>query len=290
VELSAVPDAAPIVVFGASGNVGSALTRRLVRPGSIVRAFFDPSSGPAPQLPAGAEQIHASFDDATAVRCAVRDAGAAFLLTPPHASQVAWQRTMIQSAADAGVARLVKLSAFDSAPDSPLHMGRWHHDGEVALAESGCDWAVLRPQYFMQNLVPAMREAATTGVWRGAADPRLRLGVVDVEDIAAVAAVQLSHGGHSGEVLFPTGPESLSFVDMAAVLEHAIGRPVRYEQRAAAEVVATFSARGWPRWHIDDYLKIHGEAASPAVTSCVLDVTGTAPTTFAAFISRLAFA
>jgi uncharacterized protein YbjT (DUF2867 family) len=288
--VTAVSSSGSIVVFGASGTVGTALTRRLTSDGAVVRAFFDPATGPSPDLPAAAEQIHASFDDELAVRSALREAAAAFLLTPPHPSQVAWQRTMISAAVDARVPRLVKLSALESAADSVLQMGRWHHDGEVALAASGCEWVVLRPQYFMQNLVPALRDAAVTGVWRGAAAPHVRFGLVDAEDIAAVAAVQLSRGGRDREVLVPTGPESLSFGDAAGVLADAIGRPVRYEQRGETEIGEALAARGWPRWHVEDYLKIHGEAASPVVTSCVLDVTGRAPATFASFLHRLAIA
>jgi uncharacterized protein YbjT (DUF2867 family) len=165
-------------------------------------------------------------------------------------------------------------------------MGRWHHDGEAALIASGLEWTILRPQYFMQNLLPAMRAALDAGAWTGAARGDTRLGVVDVEDIAAVAAVALTRREHVDEVLVPTGPEALSFDDMAAELSRAAGRETPYRRRPAGEVAAEFSDRGWPKWHIEDYLKIHGEAASPLVTGDVETVTGVAPTRFSAFIGQ----
>jgi uncharacterized protein YbjT (DUF2867 family) len=275
-----------VLVLGASGNVGAALTRRLAAGGTKVRAFYDPSTPQRATFPDGVQELHGSFDDASALAAATAGADAVFLLTPPNPAQVAWQRAAIDAAVAAGVARVVKLSAFESGADSPLHMGRWHHDGEIALRASGLEWTILRPQYFMQNLVPAMRAALEAGTWTGAARGDTRLGVVDVEDIAAVAAVALTRREHRDGVLVPTGPEALSFDDMAAELSRAAGRTIPYGRRGAGEVAAEFSARGWPAWHVEDYLKIHGEAASALVTGDVEAVTGVAPTRFAAFIGR----
>jgi uncharacterized protein YbjT (DUF2867 family) len=275
-----------VLVLGASGNVGSALTRRLAADGVSVRAFYDPSAPQRAAFPVGVREIHGSFDDAAALAAATEGADAVFLLTPPSPSQVAWQRAAIDAAVAAGVPRVVKLSAFESGADSPLHMGRWHHDGELALRACGLEWAILRPQYFMQNLLPALRGALESGAWTGAARGNLRLGIVDVEDIAAVAAVMLTRAEHRDEALIPTGPAALSFEEMAAALSAAAGRPIPYRQRPAAEVAADFTARGWPAWHVEDYLAIHGEAASALVTDDVAKVTGREPARFAAFLEE----
>jgi len=123
-------------------------------------------------------------------------------------------------------------------------------------------------------------------VFRHAAAPELALGIVDVADVAGVAAVLLTEPGHEGELVRPTGPTPLSFEEMAAALSAATGTPVRYEQRCREEMTRDFRDRGWPAWHIDDFFKIHGEAASPTVTSTVEDVTGMAPRDFASFLRR----
>jgi uncharacterized protein YbjT (DUF2867 family) len=107
---------------------------------------------------------------------------------------------------------------------------------------------------------------------------------VDVEDIAATAAVLLTRAEHHDEVVIPTGPEALSFEAMAAALSAAAGRPIPYRQRPAVEVTADFTARGWPAWHVEDYLAIHGDAASALVTGDVERVIGRAPARFAAFL------
>jgi uncharacterized protein YbjT (DUF2867 family) len=127
-------------------------------------------------------------------------------------------------------------------------------------------------------------------VFRHAAAPELQLGIVDVIDVASVAAVLLTEPGHEGELIRPTGPAPLSFQQMAAELSAATGTPIRYEQRSREEMARGFRERGWPEWHIDDFFKIHGEAASPTVTSAIADVTGVQPASFAAFLRGLPLA
>jgi uncharacterized protein YbjT (DUF2867 family) len=275
-----------VAVFGATGNIGARLSRKLATRGVQVRAFYDPSTPQKAAFPDGVIELHGRFDDDDAIRHAARGADAVFMLTPPSAAQVGWQRTIVDAAVHARVQRVVKLSAFETAPDSPLQMGRWHYDGERALAESGLDHVILRPQYFMQNLTAALREAARTGLFRAAASGETRLGIIDAEDVATVASVVLSEPMREREILLPTGPTSLSFEDMAGELSVLVDRPVRYEQRTREEVTAELAARGLPDWHISDFFKIHGEAASAMVTTTVEDVTGVAPKDFTSFLRR----
>lgn len=279
-----MPD--PVLVLGASGKVGSQLCRRLSEEGVAVRAFFDPGT-PTPlsaELPAEAEQIHGDFDDEAALRRACEGAAAVFSLTPPSESQPRWQRAIVGAAVAGEVGRIVKLSAFESDEDSPLAMGRWHHEGEVAVATSGVPFVILRPQYFMQMQLPALRAGAASGVLRGPAAPDLRLGMVDTADIAAVAAAALTRPDFDGQTLVPTGPSAPSFTEMAAALGGLLGREIRYEQRPRGEVEAELAARGWPGWHIEDYFLIHGAAASDLTTDDVERVSGRPPTSFGAFL------
>lgn len=277
----------PVVVYGATGNVGAALVRRLVARGASVRAFFDPRSSPAAASPAGVDVHHGGFDDPAAVTAAAEGADAVFVLTPPSAAQVGWQESILRAAQQGGARRVVKLSAFETAADSPLQLGRWHHEGELALARLTCETVILRPQYFMQNLAPALREAVSTGRLRHVAAASTVLGLVDVEDVAAVAACALLDPGHDGAVLRPTGPRAVSLQQVAEALGAAIGREVRYDQRPEAETVAALRARGLPSWHIADVLRLNGEVASATVTSDVEAVTGHRPGTIEQFLDRL---
>lgn len=270
-------DREKILVLGASGNVGSALTALLARDGFAVRAFYDPSGPQVASFDPTVDRHPGSFDDSTALGEAMRDVDAVFMLTPPSPSQPTWHRNIVEAARGAHVRRIVKLSAFDSGKDSALQMGRWHHDGEVAVIQSGLEYVILRPQYFMQMQLQPLRVAASTGVFRGAASPALRMGIVDVRDIAAVAAVALTSAAYAGETLVPTGPDAPSFDEIASALGAELGTSVRYERRSQQEIWDAMTSLGWPEWHIDDYLKIHGESASALVTTDVFRTTGRHP-------------
>jgi uncharacterized protein YbjT (DUF2867 family) len=276
----------PVLVLGATGNVGAPLLHQLLEQGVPVRALFDPSYGVA-ELPAGVEPFPGDYSDAALVRRAMLGADAVFMLTPPSPSQPAWHRTLVDAAVDTGVRRIVKLSAFDSGPDSPLQMGRWHYDGERVLRESGIDHVILRPQYFMQMLVQPLRAATGSGVFRGAAAGSLRMGFVHVRDIAAVAAVALASSDYSGSILVPTGATSPSFDEIGSLLSEATGSPVRYEQRSEHELRSSPPFTSWPEWHVADYLAIHGSAASDLVTTDVFDATGREPVDIRSFVDEV---
>lgn len=275
-----------ILVLGASGNVGSALTRRLVAAGVQVRALYAPADEDHATFPAGVQKFPGSFSDEALLRSAMESAEAAFMLTPPSPSQPEWHQKIIDAAHRTGVRRIVKLSAFDSGNESLLQMGRWHHHGEQLLRDSGLDYVILRPQYFMQMLRQPLHTALQTGVFAGAAAGFLRMGFVDVRDIAAVAAVALTTSLLNGRTLVPTGPSAPSFEEIAEKLQEASGRPVRYDQRSEREIRETRTFQGWPEWHLEDYLRIHNEAASGLVTADVQNITGNQPRSIEHFIRQ----
>lgn len=52
--------------------------------------------------------------------------------------------------------------------------------------------------------------------------------MVDTRDVAAVAAAVLTEPGHAGAAYDVTGPEALSYGDVADKLTTTLGRPVSY--------------------------------------------------------------
>lgn len=54
--------------------------------------------------------------------------------------------------------------------------------------------------------------------------------MIDTNDVGEVAAAVLSGEGHGGEVYELTGPDLMSFHDVAKRLGNEIGRDVRYHE------------------------------------------------------------
>ena len=126
---------------------------------------------------------------------------------------------LAEDARAAGVERLVLLS------------GRGEHHarmGEEAVAASGVPTTRLRCSWFAQNFSKGyLRDPILSGVLPmpggNVAEP-----ILDVDDIAEVAAKALAHEGDEGRFYELTGPRLMTWAEMAETLSHATGRPVRH--------------------------------------------------------------
>ena len=267
-----------ILVTGATGQVGRPLVAALRSKGHAVRALIEPGvSSPwsadgwsEGTLDGPVEVARADFGDVEAVERAAAGADRVFMLVPPSERQMQWQRTIIRAARHAEL--VVKLSAFDSGPDSPLAMGRWHHDGEEALRASGLPHVILRPQYFFQNLLQD-EAALRAGTLRTFIPPDQPVGMVDAQDVAAVAAAVLDGSEPPGGMLVPTGPAAITTRDVAAAVAAATGAEVREVYLPPDQAMAALLAMGRPRWHAEDTIQIC-QTASAAVTDCVPRLVG----------------
>jgi len=216
------------------------------------------------------QTVVADFGDEDALARAADGTDRVFMLVPPSPQQPVWQRNIVKAAH--GAARVVKLSAFDSGSSSKLTMGRWHHEGEEALRLADIPHVILRPQYFMQNLLHD-KDALRGGVLRTFIPPGLAVGMVDAHDVAAVAAAALLAPTLGQRVLVPTGPAAVTTGQFAAAVASAIGQDVREIYLAPKQARAALTAAGTPGWRADDTIEIC-QTASAQVTDCVPSLLG----------------
>jgi uncharacterized protein YbjT (DUF2867 family) len=130
----------------------------------------------------------------------------------------------------------------------------WHRQAELELEASGLDWTHLRPSYFMQNLL--IQGASGTLALPFANRP---VNLVDVRDIAAVAVVALTGQGHAGQVYDITGPEALTFYEIAAQLTEVTGRAFTYTPVSRAEFKALLQQWGLSDTIASDLANEYGE-------------------------------
>jgi uncharacterized protein YbjT (DUF2867 family) len=105
---------------------------------------------------------------------------------------------------------------------------------ERRLEQSGLAFTHLRPNFYMQNLLWFARSIrAKDAFFLPLKDARAAL--VDARDVAAAAATVLTTPGHAGRTYALTGPESLSFGDVAEILSQATGRTIGYVDIEPAE-------------------------------------------------------
>lgn len=250
-----------ITVTGATGNVGGRIVAQLLTGGHDVRAVIGPGETPPWRARKGLEVTIASFSDRAAIEAAATGVDAYFLMSPPSERQVEWQRTQVDAAVNSGVPRVVKLSAYDTGANSGWNMGRWHWDGELALQESGLPHAVLRPQYFQQNLL-LDETTLRAGTLITYIPPGRSVGAVHAGDIADVAAALLTTAPLSGQIVVPTGPATITTDEAAAAISTALGTPISVDYVEPDRAWRELRAAGRPDWWIADLLAICQQASA----------------------------
>jgi len=217
----------------------------------------------------GIRWVEGDLADPASLDGLLRGIETVFLLTGNGADLAALQIAAIRAAAKAGVERVVKLSALGASPRSNSPIGRAHFEAEQALIATGMRWTILRPHVFMQNLLaqaPAIRQGRVV-----AASGDGKIPFVDTRDIAAVAARVLTQSGHDGESYVLTGPEALSYHDVARILSEVVGRSVTYEALSLEEARERMTRAGDPSWSIEGLLALAGYQRAGGPTAVVHD-------------------
>ncbi|MCX4091203.1 NAD(P)H-binding protein [Nocardia sp. alder85J] len=273
-----------ILVTGATGTIGSELIRQLAQRGEQVRALT--RNPGAATVPDGVEVVGGDYADRDAVAAAMAGVDAVFLVGVfgPHSNA---DPGLVAAARAAGVRRAVKLSAIGTGDPELGWIGTWHEPGERALRDSGLEWTVLRPSAFATNSLAWADDIrhgkpVPSRTWTGAQ------GVVDPQDIAAVAVRALVSDAHTGHTYTLTGPEALSEYDQAAVLGSALGRPVEVVDLTDDEVRARMATAGLPADYIDGVQQgtaFIRDGRNATLTDDVQAVLGRAPRTYTQWVA-----
>jgi uncharacterized protein YbjT (DUF2867 family) len=209
-----------ILVTGATGTIGGHVVQLLTERGVPFRAM---SRNPR-DLP---NAVRADFTDPVSLTSAITDVDAVFLVTVPPTPSTAHDLALLTAAREAGVRKIVKLSAIGSGEQfDGAVVGAWHLAAEQAIEDSGLAWTMLRPPSFASNFL-AYRELINAGEPIPDMLGPAQQAIVDPRDVSAVAVEALLNDTHDGRRYDLTGPELLTFADQATILERVLDRPVK---------------------------------------------------------------
>ncbi len=215
-----------ILVSGATGGIGGEVCRLLKEAGTPFRALCRKQDQVESLATKGIEAVRGDFDRPETLAAVMQGIDTMFLITPPTQQQVAQETAAIDAAKDAGVGRIVKISASDGNVRSPVPWARAHALIDHHLRASGIGWTILKPTAFMQNFL-WFKDPITRGFLPQVAG-KGSVSWVDTRDVARVAATVLTQDGHEGATYFLTGPETLDMKEAAARLSKVLGHKVRY--------------------------------------------------------------
>jgi len=265
------------LVLGGTGRTGSLVARKLAERGIRARAaarhggdvFFD-------------------WDDLATHASALDGVGRLYLVTPvlrvSYAAQVA---AFLDLAETAGVRHVTYLSTY-GGDMAPPEVDIRAVEADLA-ARGAITHTVLRPAWVMQNFsdehLPVVDGMITVPSGGGAE------AFVDAADIAAVAVeTLLAPDAHAGAEYALTGPQALTFGEVADTISAETGRPVRYQDidpeawigGAIALGVVPASYAVMLRWLTSSVIAGHGSTPGDDIEK----VTGHSPTPFRDFVRR----
>jgi uncharacterized protein YbjT (DUF2867 family) len=277
-----------LMITGATGSVSSALIDALAGAQVKLRALVRNVERASRLRERGIELVEGDLDDPASLEGKLDGVQDLWLLTAVGPRAPENSMNGLWAARRAGVERVVRMSAIGAAHDAPTRNGRLHALSDAELASSGLRYTVVKPHYFMQNLLYAADGVARDGVfYQDMGDARL--GMIDVRDIGEFAAKVLldASGRHDGKTYTLTGPESVSFETVAARLSETLGRAVRYQPVTHEALRASLLGLGFPKWLADmmiEYGTAYGNGWGDFTTDAFESVVGRPPRGIAEFV------
>jgi uncharacterized protein YbjT (DUF2867 family) len=277
-----------ILVTGATGKVGQQLITALRAKGAGFKALARSEAAAQTLAAQGVECVRGDLTDPASLAAALQGVEKLFLLSSaPHFDEI--EIGALKAAQSARLKRIVKLSALGVSLDSSSPLLRAHARAERYLEESGLAFTILRPTFFTQNWVAFYSHAIKAGQPVYSNSGSAGLGWVDTRDIAAVAAAALSEEGHEGFIYDLTGPESLSYGEVAARLGKLLGRQVDYVPVPDGAAFQAMKDMGFDPWYAYGMTTLNQavqRGAADVVTGTVALVTGQAPRSVDAYLQE----
>jgi uncharacterized protein YbjT (DUF2867 family) len=212
-----------MIIITTAGKVGAEAGRLLAQRGEPVRVLVRDPVKAAALAQAGVEVAEGDLEIPATIDAAMQGVSAVVLVSPAIPAQ---ELNVVGSAIRAGAGHIVKITSKASA-DSPIARRRGQAEIERGLIASGLGYT-LRNNAYMQNFLMAAPSIATTSSFGSSADDG-RVGMIDARDVAAVAAeIAVAPAPHAAKTYWPTGPERLSYADVADVLSKVLGRTISF--------------------------------------------------------------
>lgn len=274
-----------ILVIGATGKVGREVVRHLAAAGIPVRALVRSPEGASDLAGPGVEVAQGDLEKPQTLDRAMAGVDRVYLASRAEPKLPEREGNAVDAARRAGVGFVVKVSV-SGGPDSPTQIGRWHWASEKHLQSSGIAATVLRPTLYMQGAfewLPRIAAKAEFHVPMGDG----KASVVDARDVAAVAVAALKSQGLPQRLYDVSGPEAITFDEIADAISEVAGRRVEYVDVTPRQWRKEWLAAGMPAWLADDFLVLYGayrQGYGAGVSTAVADVTGKPARSFHDFV------
>lgn len=276
--------AVPILVIGATGNVGREVVKSLHELGFPARAAAL-NERDAANVPAEADEtVFFEFGKSETYAAAFEGVKKMFLMRPPAISDIeTYIKPVIDYAAAAGVEQIAFLSLMGVEKKSYVP----HYKVEKFLEASGVPYTFLRAGFFMQNLDTTHRADIVEHDDIFIPAGHAKTAFIDARDIGAVAAHVLTTPGHENQAYELTGQDALTYDEVAEIFSEVLGRKISYSHPSLLSFARRMKQRGyaWGYVAVTAFLYLSTRLGSAAkVTDEVRRLLGRDPITMRQYV------
>ena len=280
-----------ILLTGATGKTGSATAKALNERGIKFKALIRNEEKREGIESLGGEVIIGSIENKEAVDQSMVDIETALILLPNSENQLSLEKQLVDSAKQAGANRIVKMSSIEATPDATSPIPRLHLESEEYIKQSGLNWTMVKPNFYMQNLLASAATIKDQGkIFLPMGEGKT--GMIDTTDVGKVLAKVLSEDGHESMNHEITGPEILSFFEVAEIFTQGLGKQVDYIDVPLAAYKETLGQFLTNQWHLDAVIDLFKGIADGGIeekTDTYSNLMGESPKSLSQFISENSF-
>jgi uncharacterized protein YbjT (DUF2867 family) len=189
------------------------------------------------------------------MRRALSKAAVAFLAVGSSPAQVDLETQVIDAAQQTSLGHLVKLSAALAAHDAVSSVLRVHAEIEDHLVKSQVPHTLVSPTSFMELVFIDAASIRERNRWVGAAPDGVN-ALIDSEDVVDVVVQVLRDPSKRGGTHLLTGPEALSWPDVARAISSITGRTIAYDAVSTHARRDQLERAGLAEWRVDLLLGI----------------------------------
>ena len=217
-----------ILVTGAAGKTGRAVTRALVSRGESVRAAVFRKDQRDEALGLGArEAVEGDLLDPAFLAKAVERVRSVYHICPNiHPQEVKIGRLLVAASLAAGVRHFVYHSVMHPQTEAMPHHWRKLRVEEL-LFEAGLATTIIQPAAYMQNILAIWDTIEEEDRYVFPYPAETRISMVDLEDVAEAVAIVMIDSGHDWATYELAGPQPLTQSEVCAQLSEKLERSIR---------------------------------------------------------------
>ncbi len=229
----------PVLIVGATGQLGGVVARKLVARGVAVRALVRNPAKSRDLEGLGIGVVQGDLLEPNTLAEACRGIGQLFSTAnsfsgtgtnSPTRVDVPGYRHLVVAARAAKVRRLVHTSAFGLTAENPVDYFKVKVQVDEVIRESGVPFVLLKPTAFMEIWVGMVVDGVKQGTVRIFGDGTTRANLIAVDDVAEFAVRVLAKPDVVNESIDLGGPTTASQLEIVAQVERALGKVAKRQK------------------------------------------------------------